>query len=112
MNKTPTPNNDFDLEGLKTDFPTATELEKFVYDQTDVILNLKGRSNEMKYKVALAVLNGEEVDPEGVRQVDGDFGGPAGTQEQDAVCGLRRDPPTGRFQEGNLHGQTGREGPA
>ena len=70
MNKTPTPNNDFDLEGLKTDFPTATELEKFVYDQTDVILNLKGRSNEMKYKVALAVLNGEEVDPKYIGSVN------------------------------------------
>lgn len=54
---------DFDLEGLKTDFPTAKDLERFVYDQTNVVLNLKGRSNDVKYATALAVLNGQEVDP-------------------------------------------------
>lgn len=54
---------DFDLEGLQTDFPTAKELERFVYDQTQVVLNLKGRSNEVKYTIALQVLNGHEVDP-------------------------------------------------
>ena len=53
----------FDLEGLMTDFPTATELERFVFDQTDVILNLKGRANKLKYQVAMDVLNGEPVDP-------------------------------------------------
>ena len=54
---------DFDLEGLMTDFPTATELERFVYDQTGVVLNLKGRANKLKYQVAMDVLNGQEVDP-------------------------------------------------
>ena len=54
---------DFDLEGLQTDFPTATELQRFVYDETGVVLNLKGRSNAIKYNTALAVLNGETVDP-------------------------------------------------
>lgn len=49
----------FDLEGLKTDFPTATELIRFVYDETGISLNLKGRSNETKYQIALKVLNGE-----------------------------------------------------
>jgi hypothetical protein len=53
---------DFDVEGLMTDFPTATELERFVYDQTGVVLNLKGRANKLKYDVALQVLNGEDVD--------------------------------------------------
>ena len=53
---------DFDLEGLQTDFPTAKELERFVYDQTGTVLNLKGRSNAVKYQVALAVLNCQEVD--------------------------------------------------
>lgn len=48
----------FDLEGLMTDFPTARELEKFVYDQTGYALNLKGRSNRFKYQVALDTLNG------------------------------------------------------
>jgi hypothetical protein len=48
----------FDLEGLVTDFPTAGELQKFVFDQTGVTLNLKGRSNKLKYQIALDVLNG------------------------------------------------------
>jgi hypothetical protein len=54
---------DFDVEGLMTDFPTATDLERFVYDQTGVTLNLKGRANKVKYETALAVLNGEDIDP-------------------------------------------------
>mgnify|MGYP003346086325 CR=1 FL=1 len=53
----------FDIDGLMTDFPTATELERFVYDQTGIVLNLKGRANKLKYQVAMDVLNGEEVDP-------------------------------------------------
>lgn len=54
---------EFDIDGLMTDFPTATELERFVYDQTGVVLNLKGRANKLKYQVAMDVLNGVEVDP-------------------------------------------------
>jgi hypothetical protein len=53
---------DFDVEGLMTDFPTATDLERFVYDQTGVTLNLKGRANKLKYETALKVLNGEDID--------------------------------------------------
>jgi hypothetical protein len=60
--KSAAPAKDFDLEGLQTDFPTATELQRFVYDETGVVLNLKGRSNQVKYTTALAVLNGEPVD--------------------------------------------------
>ena len=48
----------FDMEGLMTDFPTATELQKFVYDQTGIVLNLKGRANKVKYQIALDTLNG------------------------------------------------------
>jgi hypothetical protein len=54
---------EFDLEGLMTDFPTAKELERFVFDQTGIVLNLKGRANKLKYQTAMDVLNGEEVDP-------------------------------------------------
>lgn len=54
---------DFDIDGLMTDFPTATDLERFVFDQTGVVLNLKGRANKLKYQVAMDVLNGVEVDP-------------------------------------------------
>jgi hypothetical protein len=48
----------FDMEGLMTDFPTAKELERFVYEQTGVVLNLKGRANKLKYQVAMDTLNG------------------------------------------------------
>jgi len=58
-----TSNAEFDTEGLMTDFPTATDLERFVFDQTGVVLNLKGRANKLKYQVAMDVLNGVEVDP-------------------------------------------------
>lgn len=54
---------EYDLEGLMTDFPTAKELERFVYDQTGQVLNLKGRANKLKYQVAMDVLNGQPVDP-------------------------------------------------
>ena len=58
-----TSNAEYDMEGLMTDFPTAKELERFVYDETGVVLNLKGRANKLKYQVAMDVLNGNEVDP-------------------------------------------------
>ena len=48
----------FDMEGLMTDFPTAQEVQKFVYDQTGIVLNLKGRANKVKYQIALDTLNG------------------------------------------------------
>lgn len=54
---------DYDIEGLMTDFPTATDLERFVFDETGVVLSLKGRANKLKYQVAMDVLNGEPVDP-------------------------------------------------
>lgn len=53
---------DFDMDGLMTDFPTAKELERFVFDETGIVLNLKGRANKLKYQVAMDVLNGLEVD--------------------------------------------------
>jgi len=55
-------NAEYDLEGLMTDFPTAKELERFVFDETGIVLNLKGRANKLKYQVAMDVLNGVEVD--------------------------------------------------
>jgi hypothetical protein len=53
---------EYDIDGLMTDFPTATDLERFVYDQTGHVLNLKGRANKLKYQVAMDVLNGIAVD--------------------------------------------------
>jgi hypothetical protein len=61
--KSALPAAEFDIDGLMTDFPTAKELERFVYDQTGRVLNLKGRANKLKYQVAMDVLNGIEVDP-------------------------------------------------
>lgn len=52
----PTPGMTYDLEGLMTDFPTARELERFVYDETGIVLSLKGRANRVKYQVALDAL--------------------------------------------------------
>lgn len=60
----PTYTTTYDLEGLMTDFPTATELERFVYDQTGIILNLKGRANKLKYTVAMDALHGVAIDPQ------------------------------------------------
>jgi hypothetical protein len=65
--KKPTPpasvlHAEYDLEGLMTDFPTAKELERFVYDETGIVLNLKGRANKLKYQVAMDTLNGIEID--------------------------------------------------
>lgn len=54
---------DYDLDGLMTDFPTAKDLERFVFDETGIVLNLKGRANKLKYQVAMDALNGQEVDP-------------------------------------------------
>jgi len=54
---------EYDIDGLMTDFPTAKELERFVFDETGIVLNLKGRANKLKYQVAMDVLNGEQVDP-------------------------------------------------
>lgn len=56
-------NADYDLEGLMTDFPTAKDLERFVFDETGIVLNLKGRANKLKYQVAMDALNGVEIDP-------------------------------------------------
>lgn len=51
----------YDLEGLMTDFPTAKDLEKFLFDKTGIALDLKGRSNKYKYQTALDILNGGEI---------------------------------------------------
>lgn len=53
---------EYDLEGLMNDFPTATELERFVYDQTGIVLNLKGRAQKLKYQIGMDALNGHTVD--------------------------------------------------
>jgi hypothetical protein len=53
---------EYDIDGLMNDFPTATELERFVYDQTGIVLNLKGRANRLKYEIGMQALNGQALD--------------------------------------------------
>ena len=52
----------YDMEGLMSDFPTARDLERFVYDETGIVLSLKGRAQKLKYQVAMDCLNGQKVD--------------------------------------------------
>ena len=54
---------EYTVEGLMNDFPTASDLERFVYTQTNgaISLNLKGRSNQLKYNLAMDALNGRAV---------------------------------------------------
>lgn len=61
--KPPRPGRKFSIAGLKSDFPTAKDLEQFVFDETTVSLNLKGIDPDEKYQIALNVLNGEDIDP-------------------------------------------------
>jgi len=56
------PDYEYDIDGLMTDFPTAKELERFVFDETGIVLNLKGRANKLKYQVAMDALNGVPID--------------------------------------------------
>jgi len=53
----------YTIEGLMNDFPTAKELQQFVYTQTngEVSLNLQGRSNQLKYNLALDALLGKAI---------------------------------------------------
>ena len=54
----------YDMEGLMSDFPTAKDLERFVYDETGTVLNLKGRAQKLKYQVAMDCLNGKDIEPQ------------------------------------------------
>jgi len=53
---------EYSIDGLKEDFPTARELEQFVFDETQVSLKLKGIDPAKKYEIAYAVLTGKDVD--------------------------------------------------
>ena len=62
--KPPRASRKFSIAGLKADFPTAKELEQFVFDETNVSLKLKGIDPETKYELAMLVLNGADIDPQ------------------------------------------------
>ena len=54
----------YDIEALKADLPTAKELAQFVYDKTQIALDLIGKSKEDQYQVAKNALEGKKVPSE------------------------------------------------
>ena len=54
----------YDIEALKADLPTAKELAQFVYDRTQIALDLIGKSKEDQYVVAKNALEGKKVPAE------------------------------------------------
>jgi hypothetical protein len=54
----------YDIEALKVDLPTAKELAQFVYDRTQIALDLVGKSKEDQYVVAKNALEGKKVPAE------------------------------------------------
>jgi len=54
----------YDIEALKEDLPTAKELAQFVYDKTNVALELVGKPKQEQYEVAKNVLEGKKVPSE------------------------------------------------
>jgi len=54
----------YDIEALKADLPTAKELAQFVYDKTQIALDLIGKSKEDQYLVAKNALEGKKIPSE------------------------------------------------
>ena len=54
----------YDIEALKADLPTAKDLAQFVYDRTQISLDLIGKSKEDQYIVAKNALEGKKVPAE------------------------------------------------
>jgi hypothetical protein len=51
----------YDIDALKSDLPTAKELAQFVYDRTQIALDLIGKPKEDQYQVAKNALEGKKV---------------------------------------------------
>ena len=51
----------YDIDALKSDLPTAKELAQFVYDRTQVALDLIGKPKEDQYQVAKNALEGKKI---------------------------------------------------
>lgn len=51
----------YDIDALKSDLPTAKELAQFVYDRTQVALDLVGKPKEDQYQVAKNALEGKKI---------------------------------------------------
>lgn len=54
----------YDIEALKADLPTAKELAQFVYDKTQIALDLIGKPKEDQYLVAKNALEGKKIPSE------------------------------------------------
>ena len=54
----------YDIEALKADLPTAKELAQFVYDKTQIALDLIGKPKEEQYLVAKNALEGKKIPQE------------------------------------------------
>ena len=51
----------YDVEALKADLPTAKDLAQFVYDKTQIALDLIGKPKEEQYLVAKNALEGKKI---------------------------------------------------
>lgn len=54
----------YDIEALKADLPTAKDLAQFVYDRTQIALDLIGKPKEDQYTVAKNALEGKKIPTE------------------------------------------------
>jgi len=54
----------YDIDALKADLPTAKDLAQFVYDRTQIALDLIGKPKEDQYQVAKNALEGKKIPAE------------------------------------------------
>ena len=54
----------YDIEALKADLPTAKDLAQFVYDKTQIAIDLVGKPKEEQYLVAKNALEGKKIPQE------------------------------------------------
>lgn len=54
----------YDIDALKADLPTAKELAQFVYEKTQISLDLVGKPKEEQYLVAKNALEGKKIPQE------------------------------------------------
>ena len=54
----------YDIDALKADLPSARELAQFVYDRTQIALDLVGKPKEEQYLVAKNALEGKKIPAE------------------------------------------------
>lgn len=60
----------YDIDALKADLPTAKELAQFVYDKTQIALDLIGKPKEDQYAVAKNALEGKKIPADYMTEVN------------------------------------------